>query len=153
MLNNDKYFNQSIITSENIQNRLSQFIEGLDIITIVELINKDIEQNHPNDETFVGNIETQDYKIKYERDFIQWNALFVCDKWAKMKYSKIIIAQGDLVLILAGDDTNRLQARRKTQNQEITLKVSLNKDGTMDIEEQENISERINPKKTRTLER
>jgi ribosome maturation factor RimP len=70
-----------------------------------------------------------------------------------MKYSKIIIAQGDLVLILAGDDTNRLQARRKTQNQEITLKVSLNKDGTMDIEEQENISERINPKKTRTLER
>ena len=59
-----------------------------------------------------------------------------------MKYSKIIIAQGDLVLILAGDDTNRLQARRKTQNQEITLKVSLNKDGTMDIEEQENISER-----------
>ena len=70
-----------------------------------------------------------------------------------MKYSKIIIAQGDLVLILAGDDTNRLQARRKTQNQEITLKVSLNKDGTMDIEEQENISERINPKKTRTLKR
>ena len=84
MLNNDKYFNQSIITSENIQNRLSQFVEGLDINTIVELINKDIEQNHPNDETFVGNIETQDYKIKYERDFIQWNALFVCDKWAKM---------------------------------------------------------------------
>lgn len=153
MLNNDKYFNQSIITSENIQNRLSQFVEGLDINTIVELINKDIEQNHPNDETFVGNIETQDYKIKYERDFIQWNALFVCDKLAKMKYSKIIIAQGDLVLILAGDDTNRLQARRKTQNQEITLKVSLNKDGTMDIEEQENISERINPKKTRTLKR
>lgn len=70
-----------------------------------------------------------------------------------MKYSKIIIAQGDLVLILAGDDTNRLQARRKTQNQEITLKVSLNKDGTMDIEEQENISERIDPKKTRTLKR
>lgn len=153
MLNNDKYFNQSIITSENIQNRLSQFVEGLDINTIVELINKDIEQNHPNDETFVGNIETQDYKIKYERDFIQWNALFVCDEWAKKKYSKIIIAQGDLVLILAGDDTNRLQARRKTQNQEITLKVSLNKDGTMDIEEQENISERIDPKKTRTLKR
>ena len=48
MLNNDKYFNQSIITSENIQNRLSQFVEGLDINTIVELINKDIEQNHPN---------------------------------------------------------------------------------------------------------
>ena len=94
MLNNDKYFNQSIITSENIQNRLSQFVEGLDIN-----------------------------------------------------------AQGDLVLILAGDDTNRLQARRKTQNQEITLKVSLNKDGTMDIEEQENISERIDPKKTRTLKR
>lgn len=47
MLNNDKYFNQSIITSENIQNRLSQFVEGLDINTIVELINKDIEQNHP----------------------------------------------------------------------------------------------------------
>jgi ribosome maturation factor RimP len=70
-----------------------------------------------------------------------------------MKYSKIIIAQGDLVLILAGDDTNRLQARRKTQNQEITLKVSLNKDGTMDIEKQENISERIDPKKTRTLKR
>ena len=153
MLNNDKYFNQSIITSENIQNRLSQFVEGLDINTIVELINKDIEQNHPNDETFVGNIKTQDYKIKYERDFIQWNALFVCDEWAKRKYSKIIIAQGDLVLILAGDDTNRLQARRKTQNQEITLKVSLNKDGTMDIEEQENISERIDPKKTRTLKR
>lgn len=153
MLNNDKYFNQSIITSENIQNRLSQFVEGLDINTIVELINKDIEQNHPNDETFVGNIKTQDYKIKYERDFIQWNALFVYDEWAKMKYSKIIIAQGDLVLILAGDDTNRLQARRKTQNQEITLKVSLNKDGTMDIEEQENISERIDPKKTRTLKR
>ena len=153
MLNNDKYFNQSIITSENIQNRISQFVEGLDINTIVELINKDIEQNHPNYETFVGNIETQDYKIKYERDFIQWNALFVCDEWAKMKYSKIIIAQGDLVLILAGDDTNRLQARRKTQNQEITLKVSLNKDGTMDIEEQENISERIDPKKTRTLKR
>ncbi len=54
---------------------------------------------------------------------------------------------------MAGDDTNRLQARRKTQNQEITLKVSLNKDGTMDIEEQENISERIAPKKTRTLKR
>ena len=54
---------------------------------------------------------------------------------------------------MAGDDTNRLQARRKTQNQEITLKVSLNKDGTMDIEEQENISERIDPKKTRTLKR
>ena len=66
MLNNDKYFNQSIITSENIQNRLSQFVEGLDINTIVELINKD---------------------------------------------------------------------------------------GTMDIEEQENISERIDPKKTRTLKR
>ena len=79
--------------------------------------------------------------------------LIFCDEWAKMKYSKIIIAQGDLVLILAGDDTNRLQARRKTQNQEITLKVSLNKDGTMDIEEQENISERIDPKKTRTLEK
>ena len=54
---------------------------------------------------------------------------------------------------MAGDDTNRLQARRKTQNQEITLKVSLNKDGTMDIEKQENISERIDPKKTRTLKR
>ena len=153
MLNNDKYFNQSIITSENIQNRLSQFVEGLDINTIVELINKDIEQNHPNDETFVGNIETQDYKIKYERDFIQQNELFVCDEQTKMKNSKIIIAQGDLVIILTGDDTNRLQARRKTQNQEITLKVSLNKDGTMDIEEQENISERIDPKKTRTLKR
>ena len=51
MLNNDKYFNQSIITSENIQNRLSQFVEGLDINTIVELINKDIHpkiENHYN---------------------------------------------------------------------------------------------------------
>ena len=40
-----------------------------------------------------------------------------------------------------------------TKNQEITLKVSLNKDGTMDIVEQENISERIDHKKTRTLKR
>ena len=39
------------------------------------------------------------------------------------------------------------------KQEEITLKVSLNKDGTMDIEEQENISERIDPKKTRTLKR
>lgn len=54
---------------------------------------------------------------------------------------------------MAGDDTNRLQARRKIPNQEVTLKVTLNKDGTMDIEGQGNISERIDSKKTRTLKR
>ena len=59
MLYNDKYFNQSIITSENIQNRLSQFFEGLDIKTIVELINKDIEQNQPN------SLSGQDFRIPW----------------------------------------------------------------------------------------
>ena len=35
MLNNSKYFNQSIITSSSVQNRLLQFFEGLDIQMIV----------------------------------------------------------------------------------------------------------------------
>ena len=127
MLNNNKYFNQSIITSDIIQNKLSKFYEGLDIETIVELINKDIEQKHHNKETFVGKIKTKDYKIEYIHDNIEWNAVFVCEELEKMKYSKIIITQGDLVLILFGDDTNRVLARRITPDQDITIKVKLDK--------------------------
>ena len=143
MLNNSKYFNQSIITSSSVQNRLLQFFEGLDIQMIVELINKDIEQKHLNDETFVGNIKTQNCQIYYERDFKHWNAVYVCPEWAKMKNSVIVITKDDIILTLAGDNY-RFQAKREMPNQELMLDVYLNKKTKiMDIKEERKVSEQL----------
>ncbi|MBR1748281.1 MAG: hypothetical protein IJ743_00630 [Bacilli bacterium] len=143
MLDNNKYFNQEVITSEDVQNKLAPYLEGIDIYSIVESINKDINENHETEETFFGSLTLDDYQINYIRDFIPWNAAFVCEKWAKMKYSKIIIRKGDTVVILVGTD-NTIQALRKTENQKMTLEINFDlKSKTMDLQEKGNNTNRL----------
>lgn len=143
MLDNNKYFNQEVITSEDVQNRLMPYLEGIDIYSIVGSINKDIKENHETEETFFGSLTLDDYQINYIRDFIPWNAAFVCEKWAKMKYSKIIIRKGDMVVMIVGTD-NTIQALRKTENQKMTLEINFDlKSKTMDLQEKGNNTNRL----------
>lgn len=143
MLDNNKYFNQEVITSEDVQNRLMPYPEGIDIYSIVGSINKDIKENHETEETFFGSLTLDDYQINYIRDFIPWNAAFVCEKWAKMKYSKIIIRKGDMVVMIVGTD-NTIQALRKTENQKMTLEINFDlKSKTMDLQEKGNNTNRL----------
>lgn len=120
MLNNNKYFNQVELSKEKVQKGLAHYFEGIDIDSIVELINKDIKEKHENDETFEGSITLPDCKIRYLYEFIPWNAAFVCDELAKMKYAKIVIYQDDIVLILVGTD-HSIEAKRTTNNENMTF--------------------------------
>ena len=141
MLDNNEFFNQLIMTSENIQERLSQFTRGLDMETIVELINTDIQENHLEEETFKGEIRIDSLVINYIRDFVQYNAIFVCDEWAKKKKSVIKIKHGNTTVVIAGDDY-RLEVRKSDSKNDMTLKITLDsKTGMMNIEQKGNLVE------------
>lgn len=151
MLNDNKYFNQDIIANDVVRNKLLQYIDGIDIKTIDELINQDIKEKHLNDETFYGTISMPDATIQYKYDFIQWNAFYVCEELAKKKFFGITINQGNTTVILAGTNTT-LEARRKTPEQDNTLNVIFNaKEETMEIEENMNNKVHLNNAKVRTL--
>lgn len=135
MLHNNEYFNQLIVNSQNIQNKLSQFTIGLDIETIIKLIDDDIQSNHSEEEIFKGKICTPDMSIKYTRTFCQYNAVFICDEWANEKQSRIEISRGKTAVIIAGNK-NSLAASRNDGKTKMTLEIILDtKTGMMDIKE------------------
>ena len=129
MLNNDKFFNQLILTSKNIQGRLALFTIGLDMKEIITLINNDIKEKHSNKKTFKGIIETEDYIIEYGNE------------WETGKFSAVTIDQGDVTIIFVGDE-NSLEINRNEPYQDISLKIELDSEtGVMNIEQSESISE------------
>ena len=135
MLDKNEFFNQLIMTSQNVQERLSQFTRELDMNTIVESINTDIQENHLQEEAFKGEIRISNLVINYVRDFVQYNAIFVCDELAKKKKSIIKIRDGKTTLVIAGDDY-RLEVKKSDSKNEMTLKIALDsRTGMMNIEE------------------
>ena len=78
MLNDDKYFNQLILSDDTIQGIIQQYTKGFDIDKICELINLEIKNKHKNSKTFHGTIEYKEdeghiYNIEYARDYKKGN--------------------------------------------------------------------------------
>ena len=148
MLYNKEYFNQKIMKNKKIQELLAKYTKGVDLESIIKLVNDNINEKHSQEEVFADTINGPEMEIYYEHSPVQYNAAWVCDEWAKEKKSIIKINYGGLSLSIAGDRF-RLQLRRNDENGKFSLNVELVSGGKLQIEQKEEITAKKNPTRKR----
>ena len=91
MLDNQEFFNQFILNSENIQSRLAPITRGFDLESIKALINLDIQANHAEEDVFHGSLNYLGSQIEYDRNFKQFTIPYtpICTKVLEDKRSYI----------------------------------------------------------------
>ena len=157
MLDNQEFFNQFILNSENIQSRLAPIIRGFDLESIKALINLDIQANHAEEDVFHGSLNYLGSHIEYDRNFKQFKIPYtpICTKVLEDKRSYIKIKKGDITIDLVGDE-NHFNARRGDSTKTEELRVSLDpKTGMMAIETKQSgfVKESLDAKQMETFQR
>lgn len=127
MLYNNKYFNQLIIRSDNINDKLSYLAKGIDLKLISKYIDEDIDVKHSNDNIFDEKISVLDYQVEYiSTDLgIDPNTYEKRSTGSDRHYSLIIITKDDISLTLGSNDYS-FKVKKTTPTSSTTLYAALN---------------------------